>query len=175
MNVIARLEYELAYYDSAVHRFNHYTTRTPPVYFLLAIKSYKINTLPHFSLLLIILFTRMSQKFCNILVVCQAQFDSSGCFCQSHKGDKPHYSVRCWAHLILSECSLSDLSLWLGTQPWFFNPTWTYLIVKVLSTWVKFLETSGYCTAINWIFTFYTTDVFWLVPHRYSAVCIHKA
>ena len=29
MKVIARLEYELAYYDSAVHRFNHYTTRTP--------------------------------------------------------------------------------------------------------------------------------------------------
>ena len=29
MNVIARLEFELAYYDSAVHRFNHYTTRTP--------------------------------------------------------------------------------------------------------------------------------------------------
>ena len=28
MNVIARLEYELAYYDSVVHRFNHYTTRT---------------------------------------------------------------------------------------------------------------------------------------------------
>ena len=30
MNVIARLEYELAYYDSAVHRFNHYTMRTLP-------------------------------------------------------------------------------------------------------------------------------------------------
>ena len=30
VNVIARLEYELAYYDFAVHRFNHYTTRTPP-------------------------------------------------------------------------------------------------------------------------------------------------
>ena len=29
VNVIARLEYELAYYDSVVHRFNHYTTRTP--------------------------------------------------------------------------------------------------------------------------------------------------
>ena len=29
VNVIARLEYEFAYYDSAVHRFNHYTTRTP--------------------------------------------------------------------------------------------------------------------------------------------------
>ena len=31
VNVIARLEYELAYDDSAVHRFNHYTTRTPPL------------------------------------------------------------------------------------------------------------------------------------------------
>ena len=30
----ARLEYELAYYDSAVHRFNHYTTRTPPLFVL---------------------------------------------------------------------------------------------------------------------------------------------
>ena len=30
VNVIAWLEYELAYYDSAVHRFNPYATRTPP-------------------------------------------------------------------------------------------------------------------------------------------------
>ena len=29
VNVIAGLEYELVYYDSAGHRFNHYTTRTP--------------------------------------------------------------------------------------------------------------------------------------------------
>ena len=29
MNVIAQLEYELVYYDTAVHRFNHYTTRIP--------------------------------------------------------------------------------------------------------------------------------------------------
>ena len=32
VNVIARLEYELAYYDSAVHGFNHYTKTTPPFY-----------------------------------------------------------------------------------------------------------------------------------------------
>ena len=30
VNVIAQLENELAYYDSTVHRFNHYTTRTTP-------------------------------------------------------------------------------------------------------------------------------------------------
>ena len=31
--IIARLEYEIAYYDSAVHRFNHYTTRTSVRYY----------------------------------------------------------------------------------------------------------------------------------------------
>ena len=41
MNVIARLEDELAYYDSVVHRFNHYTTRTPP--------SKILDTLPIFD------------------------------------------------------------------------------------------------------------------------------
>ena len=30
VNIIARLEFELAYYDSVVQRFNHYATRTPP-------------------------------------------------------------------------------------------------------------------------------------------------
>ena len=29
MNVIAQLDFELAYYESAVQRFNHYTTRAP--------------------------------------------------------------------------------------------------------------------------------------------------
>ena len=29
VNVIAQLELELAYYDTAVQCFNHYTTRTP--------------------------------------------------------------------------------------------------------------------------------------------------
>ena len=41
MNVIARLEYELAYYDSAIHRFNHYTTRTPPLSVHKAVFSYQ--------------------------------------------------------------------------------------------------------------------------------------
>ena len=31
-NVIARLGFELAYYDSVVYRYNHYTTRTTPIY-----------------------------------------------------------------------------------------------------------------------------------------------
>ena len=31
MNGIGRVEYELAYYDSAIHRFKHYATRTPHI------------------------------------------------------------------------------------------------------------------------------------------------
>ena len=42
MNVIARLEYELAYYDSAVHHFNHYTTGTP-VYSLVMVISDSVS------------------------------------------------------------------------------------------------------------------------------------
>ena len=30
MNVIVQLEFELAYYDSVVNRFNNYITSTPP-------------------------------------------------------------------------------------------------------------------------------------------------
>ena len=33
VNVIARLEYELAYYDSVVDRFNHHATRTSRHFF----------------------------------------------------------------------------------------------------------------------------------------------
>ena len=29
VNIIAQLEFEIVYYNPAVHRFNHYTTRTP--------------------------------------------------------------------------------------------------------------------------------------------------
>ena len=39
VNVIARLEYELAYYDFAVHRFNHYTSRTLRRFMLLLEKN----------------------------------------------------------------------------------------------------------------------------------------
>ena len=31
---MAQLEYEVAYYNSTVHCFNYYTTRTPPLFSL---------------------------------------------------------------------------------------------------------------------------------------------
>ena len=53
----------------------------------------------------------LSQKFCNILVVREVQFSSSVYFCQGHEDGEPHWTVICWAHLILSVCNSSDLSL----------------------------------------------------------------
>ena len=43
VNVIARLEYELTYYDSAVHHFNHYTTRTTPATFVRVAVYFSVN------------------------------------------------------------------------------------------------------------------------------------
>ena len=50
MNVIARLEYELVYYDSAVHRFNHYTTRTP---LSIRLNTFRLNSRIVFNILYI--------------------------------------------------------------------------------------------------------------------------
>ena len=41
-----------------------------------------------------------------------------------------------------------------------FRSIWPCLIVKVLVTWVKFLEPSSYWTVINCTFTFQTTNAF---------------
>ena len=78
------------------------------------------------------------------------------------KGHEPHWTMRCWASLILFECySLVCLyGLGHGLRINAFKPTWLYLIVKVLATWVKFLEPSGYCTMINSVFPFCTTNIF---------------
>ena len=45
VNVRSRLDFELAYYDSAVNRFNHYTTRTLPLD-LVIMKRKKRGNLP---------------------------------------------------------------------------------------------------------------------------------
>ena len=46
--------------------------------------------------------------FCNIL----AMWTSSGSFCQGCEGNKPHWTVRCWARLILSGYSSTGFTLW---------------------------------------------------------------
>ena len=45
VNVIVQLKYKLAYYDSAVHRFNHYTTRTLPEALFTVAPSFEKNKL----------------------------------------------------------------------------------------------------------------------------------
>ena len=42
---------------------------------------------------------------------------NSRCFCQGYEGSKPYWSVKCWVCLILSECYLPEVPLWLGGWP----------------------------------------------------------
>ena len=69
------------------------------------------------------------KKWLNILVT----WGRSGCFCWGCEDDESHWTVRCQAHLILSEYYSPDLSLWLmhvfGIHG--FRPTWPWLIIEV--------------------------------------------
>ena len=67
VNVIARLEFEFAYYDSVVHHFNYYTMRTPPelcvansfVFFQMSLSSFirtPLNGFRYCDLILKVLF-----------------------------------------------------------------------------------------------------------------------
>ena len=64
MNVMARLEYELAYYDSAVHRFNNYTTMTPPPLFTFSISPEIFNLWMNF----VCLFKRLIWFYQSALI-----------------------------------------------------------------------------------------------------------
>ena len=63
--------------------------------------------------------------------------------------------LKCWAFLIFSEYHSPDLSLWLGV--WVhglrihgFMLAWSCLIIKVHAILKKILESSHYCTVINY-------------------------
>ena len=93
-------------------------------------------------------------------------------FSRGCEGDEQHWTVRYRVRLILSECYLSDLSLWLGVQ--LRNSRfYAYLFMKVFETRVKFLEHPRFCTVINCAFNFYTTNVF--VCFRYVIAQFEQA
>ena len=90
---------------------------------------------------------------------CEAQFGSSGYFCWGFECDKLHWYSPNATHQIC----------FYGLKPNFgiygFMSTWPCLIVEGLGTQAKFLEPSGYWTAINCTFIFCTANVlgwFWL-------------
>ena len=58
----------------------------------------------------IYIYTKLSWKFCSILVARDAQSSSFWRFYWSHEDDKPHRTMRCRARLILSECYSPDLA-----------------------------------------------------------------
>ena len=72
---------------------------------------YSPNDIRIYIYIYIYIHIMVSQKFCNILVVLEAQFRSSGCFYRACEGDEPYWTVRCEGRLILPECYQPDLPL----------------------------------------------------------------
>ena len=106
----------------------------------------------------ILIFTRPSQKFCNILVTWSTIWQLQIIFAKVMKMTN---QTRLW-DANLTRCSprvtcqtcLYGLEHKIGIHG--FRPIWPCLIVKLLTTQAKFLQPSSYWTVINYIFTFHT-------------------
>ena len=57
--------------------------------------------------------SKVLQYFCNL----RHKFCGFNCFSWDCESDEPHWTMRYWAHLILSECHSQNLPLWHKAQP----------------------------------------------------------
>ena len=111
----------------------------------------------------IFVYTSVRQKFYNILVIFLRHNSAApGAFADFTKATN-------YAELRDAEIAWYSLSAtyWIqfkglkhGLGIHGFKSTWHSLIDKVLTTWTKFLEPSGYCSVINCVFIFDTINVF---------------
>ena len=79
--------------------------------------------------------TRKSKMFCDTLIT----WDNSAyldAFVEVYES-KPHWTVRCQTHLILSNCYLPDLLFERETEIHGFRSTSPYLIIKFVANWLN--------------------------------------
>ena len=95
------------------------------------------------------------------MVICEAQFSSSGCFCLGHEDEELCWIVRCQTQVLLGVFLLEHSLRIHG-----FRLTWPCLIIEVLATRAKFLEPSDYCIVIS---------SFWLPLCHYGTAQTRKA
>ena len=62
-------------------------------------------------------------------------------FCQDCEGDQTHWTVQCNAHLILSLVKVFSITWCMTSKPMVLGLL--DLLVKILATWVKFLDPSS--------------------------------
>ena len=123
MSVIAWLEYELAYYDFAVHRFNHYNTRTSPLCkmsFIQCINNANNNQLLIFCYFTEICILNLDQAVNQIFSIKNAPVKISG---RRHmlNGNPGRYEMiyvhthmRVWVVVTVCHCQLTAVS----REPW---------------------------------------------------------
>ena len=135
MNVIVQLECELAFYDSAVHRFNHYTTGTP-------------------------LFTNWiyldESKFVQYSSYMRYNSASPDAFAEIMKvmnySGQWEFDLAWYPPYATHQIYLSGLKHGIGIYG--FRPTWQCLIVDIITNLAKFLDLFTYSTVINCTFPF---------------------
>ena len=90
-------------------------------------------------------------------------------FVEVVKLTKLHWTMRCWIWVLLARFTSMVCN---SLKIYGFRPTWSCLIIKVLTTQTKFLEQSGYCTVINYTFNFQTNvfDCFCRVMTQFKLV-----
>ena len=126
--------------------------------------------LPYFHLV-----TWVSQKFCNIFVICGPIQLLCGCLCWVCESDKPHWAVRCLARLILSLCYSWDFLWWLEAQ--LQNPVLGLPDLAWLSRFLQ-LEKKFFTHLVTglWLSTpWFSHQHFGLLPRNYGSFQTCKA
>ena len=107
-----------------------------------------------------IILTRVSQKFCNILVTLGTIWQLQMLFLWSWRWRTTEKCNMASSLNTLCTHQICHTDLEHSLRIYSFRRTENCLIVKILATQAKFLESSGYCTVIKCAFIFSTIDIF---------------
>ena len=145
MNVIARLEYGLAYNDSIVHRFNHYATRTPPqnVVRLSLYRSYKLVSACYSSS-----SSRVDRmEFSDS----HSRHPSLGSFYPGRSSRLHTVSAQSWYMQILTTCQLLCVYVQKSIKEhlYLYVPNSAQHVLIVLLGWLVRWEVSGRITSYS--------------------------
>ena len=96
VNIIARLGYEFAYYDSAVHRFNYYTTRTPPYSYEIEISETSLLCAEKWVQARLKMLLEMCLKIAYLIYVCIERFGIKWLQCYKTKPNQIKHLSFCF-------------------------------------------------------------------------------
>ena len=106
--------------------------------------------------------TKVSQKFCNILVMWGTIQHLYKLLQRPWKWrvNSELWDAKLTSYTLNGTCQILLYGLKLDLRINAFRLTRPCMFINVLATWAKFLKPFGYCTVINCTFTFHVTNQF---------------